>query len=977
MYFYYQESSGEEKWKPCLDTYKEKILDEVKPIFITILSVSKLVEQLDHEEKQKLKYEGPFYADWDGSDIADVAVKFNKFLDKLAELKLDLSMVSLYATGGKGFHIEIPAACFMEKQVKGGVQSLPTIYKELALELYTDSLDLRVYSQGMGRMWRCPNKLRSNGKYKVGITLEEARTITVDTYSDLCANPRPLLVPKPAQLCLDLALLYAKSSQKVEEKIKKRGKIKFDPNARAKANCASISLAMQGQGLKPGVGFQGIALQLAIAATTSGITVDKFVEDCSGLIATHESDSSRYNTPGKRKAELERMYNYVYDNPMYEFSIGAIKSLLNHAAPDLDGIVVEEGDIEIGIAEAASEEPLNSAPDEYSDVASGVTLSKYGIYVDTEFGKKRVCAIGFSDTNLLLSCESGEIIGYETIVLVNGRHASRQDLDIDVFATSLNFNRFCARHGHAYSGTDMQLRGTFMRFIEQAKKKGGTRYVAKREGLDLISIPNHSDPNLRKPFLIWADNRGVLMEERARAAGLQMQFQGYPDPKGSFKTDLGNAPKLSEWIADEKNKLALVSSLSSLIACQNPEVISGMIGWYTACFWKMLFHKAYDKFPILHIAGQAGSGKSEMNLAMQSLFFYDREPISLTPSSSPFSIQQTMSGSSSIPLMLDEYKVETMQQGGRHAQMKLIIRDAYQCRDITRGGGNRENADYRSLSHSQLSAPLLFIAEAEEEESAVMERVVLLRFIRPHASIATRRYSLFQAFRRNKQHLAIIGQYIAAKILASESVDTLRSKFDPLYAEARDRFMLTENNENEKVSQDVLIERQNAKERSVFNYTVARFGFSEFRAVVNLATNSVLDSKLKVLEDSIYSKMGELQKVTQAEYLKVLVMLSIMTHSVEDGKPEAVRKGYEYAFVNLGGKDCVEINARSAYLKYKQYCRLCSMTALFAGFEPFVMALKNSSALMSSGPGRVLQAPGIFCFDEQELAKLGVEPFKS
>lgn len=977
MYFYYQENGGEEKWKPIPIAHKDKLIRENNPTFITALAVNKLVEDLPSEDRLKLKYFGGFYVDFDSRDISIAIQKFNEFLDKLEALKFDLSMASLHLSGSKGMHILIPAECFMDKVDKTGVTALPSIYREMALDQYVDTLDLRVYSGGMGRMWRCPNKLRDNGKYKVGITLSEARELTIESYAALCSQPRAPLPIKQPQLCLDLALVYAKAAQKVDEKLKKRGKFKTDPNAKARAACASISLAMMGQGLKPEAGFQYIAMQLAIAATTAGTALEKFLEDCTGLIDTHEGNGLRYNTPGKRKAELERMFNYVYENPMYEFSIGAVKALLSHTAPDLDGIAVEAGDIQAGIAEAAAEVPLEGVPDEYSDVASGVTLSKFGIYIDTEFGKKRVCAISFTDTNILKNCEDGATLGYETGVLVNGKLVCRQDLSNDVFTTSLSFNRFCAAQGHAFTGTDMQLRGAFMRFVEQAKKKGGTRFLAKREGLDLVSLPNDADPDLKKPFLIWADNRGVLMEPRARATGLQMQFQGYPDPKGLFKTDLANAPKLGEWIKEGNNKSALISSMNSLMTCQTPEVLGGMIGWYTACFWRMLFNKVYDKFPLLHIAGQAGSGKSEMGLAMQSMFFYDREPMSLTPSSSSFSIQQTMAGSASIPLMLDEYKVETMQQGGRHATIKLILRDAYQCRDVTRGGGSRENSDYRSLSHSQLSAPLLFIAEAEEEESAVMERVVLLRFIRPHASIATRRYSLFQAFRRNKQHLAIIGQYIAAKILANESLESFRSRFDPMYSAARDMYMITENNEKENVTQDVLISRQNAKERSVFNYTVAKFGFTEFRAILNSATEFALDARMSVLENSIYDKMGELQKATQAEYLKVLSTFSIMTTAVEDGKPEALRKGYEYAFINLGGKDCIEINARSAYLKYKQFCRICNIPALFAGHEPFVMALRNSSALVFNGPGKALHAPNIFCFEESELARLGVEPFKA
>jgi len=45
----------------------------------------------------------------------------------------------------------------------------------MAYKLYVDTLDLRVYSAKRGRMWRTPNVQRENGKYKVPISLGEAR----------------------------------------------------------------------------------------------------------------------------------------------------------------------------------------------------------------------------------------------------------------------------------------------------------------------------------------------------------------------------------------------------------------------------------------------------------------------------------------------------------------------------------------------------------------------------------------------------------------------------------------------------------------------------------------------------------------------------------------------------------------------------------------------------------------------------------
>src|SRR5690606_291592 len=100
------------------------------------------------------------------------------------------------------------------------------------------------------------------------------------------------------------------------------------------------------------------------------------------------------------------MYHYTRDNPCYEFSVGAVKTLLCHEAADLDGIPVTREDIQESVEEATEQQGAQQTDetssdehdiDEYGDVASGVTLSKYGVYVDTDQGKRRATAVSFKD----------------------------------------------------------------------------------------------------------------------------------------------------------------------------------------------------------------------------------------------------------------------------------------------------------------------------------------------------------------------------------------------------------------------------------------------------------------------------------------------------------------------------------------------------------------------------------------------------
>jgi hypothetical protein len=982
MFKYIQTVGGEQAWTPVPLAQVSSCIQTQSPMFVTALAVNKLAEDVPPEDRHKLCYEGPLYIDWDGPDIAVVLPKVHALMDKLVEMKLDLSMVSFYATGSKGFHCEIPAACFMEKLPKGGVQNLPVIYKEMVFAMYVDTIDMRVYSQGRGRMWRQPNVKRENGRYKVPVTASELREMTAQTYALITSEPRALITLTPPEICTDLSVAYARAQQKVDQQIKKRGTRKRDPLAKERATCSSIKMMMSNIGIKDGTGFHELSLQIAIIATTAGQSESEMLADCEILIQTHESSGHRYDTPSKRREELVRMHRYVSDNPMYDFSVGAVKSLLNHMAPDLDGIAASDEDIKEGIKEAQESregrEDSDKTPDEYNDLVGGVVISKFGVYVPEESGgKRRICGISFKDIHLLMSAETGQMVAYETEVLVNGRPSGRMTLEMDTFQSLQMFNRFAARFGHAMQGTDAHMRGLFMRFIELAKKKGRQLYIAKREGLDIFNIPLHEDKALREPFMVWADGRGVILDPRVRDSKVDISFQGHPDPRGLFKTDIGDAPELEKWIDEPGNKESLRGTLQNMMTCQKPDVMGKMIGWYTACFYRMPFHRAYNKFPSLHVNGAAGAGKTEMNKTMAHLFFYNQEPKMLTPGSSVFAISQHMSGSVSIPLLLDEYKPHEM-HADTHNKLKLIIRDAYNARDITKGGGNRESDDYRSLTHTQLVAPLVFIAEAAEEEAAVSERVVLLTIVKPSSSMSLKMLARYTAWDRNKQQMAIMGQYLAGEAIETCSVESLRKEFDVLFEQARAKYMLTEADLTANLDEKTLSDKQGAKERTVYNFTVARFGLLKFKNMVDAIFGKAEFAELFAeLDGAIYSRMADLQPSTQAEWAKVMDAFASMSYSLDDDAPLALRHNKEYAITNQNGRDVIEIALNNCYLKYRAHAKQTGSKPLYSGVQSFSQSINDSPALIGRGFGTALEQPGVYVFDLNELAKMKVGQFKS
>lgn len=985
MYSYYQVSGGEEVWKPVPMQMRAEIESTQSPRYFTVLAVSEMVEDLPREDRDKLRHFGPLYFDWDCNDISTATVQALKLLSGLEERGFNIGMAKLFATGGRGYHCEIPMECFMAKVPKTGILHLPVFYKEMALALAVDHLDLAIYSAGRGRMWRATNVKRENGRYKVPVSWTELKEMTPERYAEITSTPRAAPTILPPKQALDLTLAYDKSVQTVTTKIgKRRKKGTTDNTILRKSTLPSLTALLNNRGVKPGTGFQKLSLQLGILADAMGWDENQLIEKSAGLLASHDGDGNRYNTPEKREAELVRMHRYTHENPCYEFSIGALKSLMSHDAPDLDGIPVTEAEVEANIAGADSkpadsaEQAPSDAPagDAYNDIAAGLTLTKYGVYVNTEEGgKKRICALSFDDVLILRDTEKSAVSCYQATVLVNGKSAGTQTLELDTFSGLQAFNKFAARYAHIMQGSDAHVRSLHMRIAQQAMANDKVRYVAKREGLDVLSIPGHEEVELQKPFIVWADNRGVMMEPRAAASSVTMSFQGYPDVRGVYRTDLSDAPELADW-AETPKREDFRKALHSFIGCQKNDVIGNYLGWYTACFYRMIFNKVYQKFPLLHVNGGAGGGKTEMNRAMLSLFYFNQDPKELTPQSSLFAIQQHMSASASIPLLIDEYKPHEMPPD-LHSKLKLLWRDAYNNREITKGGGNRDSEDFRSLNQTQISAPVCFVGEVMEEEPATMERVVLVTVVRPPSSVALQWYAKFMHFVGEKQSMAVIGRFLAGDIVQNYSLEKLKTEFDLMYNEAQAKYMLTAQDLSDGISDEAMRRKQGAKQRTVYNFTVSLFGLRQFKRIIDMIYGEAeFAESFRHLEEAVYSRMTDLLPATQAEYLKVLNTFASMSYEEAESSSQLVR-GLDYALIDLGGKEAIEFSMRRCYHKYRIHCRNISYRPLFSGDPAFLHAMRDSTALLEQGGSHKIQAPGgTFVFDMNELRKLGVDNFK-
>lgn len=328
----YHHQKAERAWHQIEASALKFRLETNPPEFRTILGI--LSEITEDYPPEGWNYLGPLYCDFDAENIAEAIEFFLEMLEKLEDLGVDLKSIRLFASGGKGFHIEVPMPIFLSEIPPEGIRNLPYIYKEMAAKLQVPTLDMRVYTAKRGREWRTPNVLRSNGHYKVPLTTAEALAMTPESYAALTSASRAFPALVEPTLCDELAELFHTASDKVNV----QATVKIARRKTTSANDLELRRRFGG-GLPPSVaalcdgripgqgGFNRIALQVCLTAHAVGMDEARLLKACEGLIQHHVSDGKRYNTPAKRRSELRSMYRYAGDGN-YEFSVGGIYSIL-------------------------------------------------------------------------------------------------------------------------------------------------------------------------------------------------------------------------------------------------------------------------------------------------------------------------------------------------------------------------------------------------------------------------------------------------------------------------------------------------------------------------------------------------------------------------------------------------------------------------------------------------------------------------
>jgi hypothetical protein len=962
MYRYYQREGGVEEWTPI---QANQSLDGIRPTFVTILTLDTLLdEHPSREVLDAVKYQGPMYFDLDDADDVYNSIEGARILvGKLMEAGLQATDMEIYLSGKKGLHIIVPAACFMEKDVPQ--PRLPAIYKEVAFKFATDTIDFRVYTGRKGRMLRTCFNVRENGNYRVPITVAELDVLDPATYASMCKVPRHVSAATPA-FRPKFALVYDAARQKAAGQ--KRRKPKPTSPAVLKEHAPTLTQIMQGRNLKD-VGFNKIAIQLAIYAREAGLTEDALIEACEGLIQNHDSDGHRYNSPRKREFELRRMHSYVDDNAAYEYAIEPIRALIKR---------------DVSAQEGPNGEQYEDYGDEEAVFSNGVKMgASCYLAVKGDQGEAPISNFVFTDVTRLIDPKDGNITGLVAYMRGDSslQFGSQAVLFPSTFTGSTSLHNAVSIYGGTFTGTDIHARGLYQIMLRNVSENV---YLIDSEGLNFVNLPRHENPDLRKHFTVWADSDGVRAPKWVEDLGVKFIFQGYPDPKGALQSDLLCAPSLASWVEEspDDRRPLLREYLLAYFNCQQKTVTGKAIGWAVACFWRQLFHAIQSKFPLMHIYGQAGAGKTEFTETLLRMFYYNVRPKSTTPQNSTnFAFLNMVGGSGSIPVLLDEYKPGVMNREVLE-KYRALFRDAYNMKESTRGGGNRQKDNFNAMSTTVLSGPIVFLAEAVETETALVERMVLVSYKKPSPFSTVSTYDNFMFFKEHANILSMIGHTLAGLVATKYTPESLAGEFDPIYKQAQEEQLLRPGDQERMMNKEMSISEFNRRggnrQRIVYNNAVAAFGLRKLAIVVKHALGNLWDEELaeafRGASKGIWETADVVSRNAIPEYVKILTAFSDMTRLEQDSQFKLL-EGKDYNLSAVGGKSTLVLAPRAVYNKYRAYQRNIGQTPLYGNDMSFSEGLYDCPQFMGKGSGLAGSKVDTVILDLDELYRAGVIPF--
>jgi hypothetical protein len=326
-YRYWKKEKKDTPWQLIPDTFKDRMQAiQDGAMFFTWAALS--APYTGNGQPEQVRY-GNLPLDFDDADDPAQARKDVQALCLVhlpETYNIDPYAIQYSLSGGKGFHANIPAEIF---GAQDGDPYLPLIYKKIALkwkeQFELTTLDTSLYCMSKGKMFRIKNVKRSNGHYKVPLTLEEVRDVAPEKLLELSTAPRQV---EPVEVDLlpnaELSALYEDCRDEVYSEIKEK-KTTAPPSEQTLPKdlppCIEYILTKHPKTEK--TTFNKLTMDVISYLQGAGYTKDGASSPVGAFISGYPH-STEYTTPEARAKHFDSQWEYLAKNPDYSFNCSYI-----------------------------------------------------------------------------------------------------------------------------------------------------------------------------------------------------------------------------------------------------------------------------------------------------------------------------------------------------------------------------------------------------------------------------------------------------------------------------------------------------------------------------------------------------------------------------------------------------------------------------------------------------------------------------
>lgn len=703
MYIHYQTTDNKhEQWHLAQLKDLDAVLASAK--HLSVLAMDKAPrEDLNYDE---VRYKGDLAFDIDHSDITQSITDLQKLLDALSALNVEPLYCRLYASGSKGFHIIVPAKLFSDGRA---IRHLPNVYGTMALgimERYEVSgLDMALYHGRRGSLLRVENKERADGKYKVPITLQEARTMTPELYASLTAAPRIGVAVAEAPhgfAATGMTALFERAKEANKKQLKTRNKAKPIPAEMLKAfgdqatpNC--IEAIIDYRDIKEGVNFNKAALNVVgyLASTEmSEVMREEIIERFA-----NNSTSTTYTTPEKRRHHITEQLKYTLrGNGHIVFACRFSASVLNKRPCDGCPVLQAQEACAQGTAgiEARADGYYRVGARGADTQLTTFTLFPLSIYCPEGSGSEFVDAVEFE-------------------MKVKGETVTRITLTSEAWGSGQAFKKqISPLRRAAFFGNDHDVQKIKRLLLE-------TNHMDKTTTVCSAGIHRTTDPETGEGRLVYVEPGWSITA--SGLTGTHCLSESKPRIF-SLRTTASASPKDAEF----------GKAFTCLLKSNRPNVVGALLGWSAACHLKPHIQDSQRGYPLLSLYGQAGSGKTESACVYSALSGADyrtERPMSV-PSATAYPVKEEVSSTTTIPRILDEVNPGKMPEYRYHPVLDAL-KAAFTGNALPVGTVRASRGMARS-SATQIpyaaTSPIMFLSTQATAEAELYDRSLEVRLSR-------------------------------------------------------------------------------------------------------------------------------------------------------------------------------------------------------------------------------------------------------